>query len=63
KHSRAHFSTSCGGTIAKQVKDRPLECVKMLPSEINVFPVPHSATAAAQLASSHRLTIPMIASD
>jgi hypothetical protein len=61
KHSRAHFSTSCGGAIANVVNGRPFAWVKMLPSEIKVFPVPHSATAAAHRASSHRFVMPMIA--
>ena len=39
----------------------PAGCIP-LPNEMSVLPVPHSATAAAQRASSHRLTIPMIAS-
>ena len=61
KHSRAHFSTSCGGTIASAVNGRPSAWVKTLPSEMSVLPVPHSATAAAHRASCHRLAIPMIA--
>jgi hypothetical protein len=59
--SRAHFSTSWGGTMAKAVNGLRSLCTWTAPSEINVLPVPHSAMTAAPRASLQRFTTPMIA--
>jgi hypothetical protein len=47
--------------MARQVNGRPREWVKTLPSEINVLPVPHSATAAAQREFCQCFVMPIIA--
>ena len=60
--SRAHFSTNCGGTMARAVKGFRSLCTWTAPSEMSVLPVPHSAMTAAPRASFHRFTTPMIAS-
>ena len=41
------FSTRCGGTIASAVNGLPSQWTWIAPSEISVFPVPHSATTIA----------------
>lgn len=47
--------------MARQVNGRPREWVKTLPSDINVLPVPHSATAAAHREFCQCFVMPMIA--
>ncbi len=59
--SRAHFSTKCGGTIAKEVNGLPALRTCIAPSEISVLPVPHSAITMAVFACCQRLATPMMA--
>ena len=59
--SRAHFSTRCGGTMAKAVNGFPSLWTWIAPSEIKVLPVPHSATTMPVRARCQRLASPMMA--
>jgi hypothetical protein len=61
KASRAHFSSRWGGTMANAVNERPPQWTWIAPKEINVFPVPHSATTMAVRAWCQRLATPMMA--
>jgi hypothetical protein len=47
--------------MAKAVNGLRSLCTWMAPSEINVFPVPHSAMTAAPRAPFQRFTTPMMA--
>src|SRR6266567_2077180 len=59
--SLSHFGVRWLGTIATATNGLPPEATYKLAREIRVFPVPHSATTAAERASASRRTIPPMA--
>ena len=59
--SRTHFSTRCGGAIAKAVDGLPRLWTWIAPSEIGVLPLSHSAITIAVRVRCQRLASPMMA--